>query len=131
MLNLERLRQWIEALRSGEFEQRAGTLKRRKVDGSGYRHCCLGVLCEVAMRDGVALTTTVTASGAIAFDHCHWAPPPAVNEWLGISTDMIKLVGPDGTRAEPIVANDAKRWTFDEIATGLELFGQEFIRGRR
>ena len=33
---------WIEALRSGEYQQTADTLK----DRDGY--CCLGVLCHVA-----------------------------------------------------------------------------------
>lgn len=33
---------WIEALRSGEYEQASGQLR---LDGA---YCCLGVLCEVA-----------------------------------------------------------------------------------
>lgn len=33
---------WVDALRSGEFEQRGSFLRR------GGKHCCLGVLCEVA-----------------------------------------------------------------------------------
>ena len=37
----ENRRKWVEALRSGEYEQCTGRLH----DGSGF--CCLGVLCEV------------------------------------------------------------------------------------
>lgn len=36
------LRKWIAALRSGEYLQGRGTLRR------GSQYCCLGVLCKVA-----------------------------------------------------------------------------------
>jgi len=38
-------REWIEALRSGEYEQATGTLRKRASDG--VKHCCLGVLCDL------------------------------------------------------------------------------------
>jgi hypothetical protein len=38
---------WLNGLRSGEFEQCRGKLS----DGTGY--CCLGVLSELASREGV------------------------------------------------------------------------------
>lgn len=39
---------WLEALRSGDFEQ--GTRALRTEDN---RFCCLGVLCEIAAKEGV------------------------------------------------------------------------------
>lgn len=39
---------WLAALRSGEYSQTKGALK----DGIGY--CCLGVLCDLAEKAGVA-----------------------------------------------------------------------------
>lgn len=38
----ENRKKWVEALRSGKFEQCVGALH------NGVGHCCLGVLCEVA-----------------------------------------------------------------------------------
>ena len=38
---------WVEALRSGDYQQ----TKRHLKDSSGY--CCLGVLCEIAKEDNV------------------------------------------------------------------------------
>lgn len=38
---------WIEKLESGDYPQTTGEL----FDGHGY--CCLGVLCEVAVEDGI------------------------------------------------------------------------------
>lgn len=39
---------WIEALRSGEYRQGRGRL--RNVTGTEF--CCLGVLCDLAVKDG-------------------------------------------------------------------------------
>jgi len=47
---------WLEALRSGDYVQGRGQLAY--IDGSGERvaHCCLGVLCELAVKDGAIAT---------------------------------------------------------------------------
>ena len=37
---------WVEALRSGEYEQGRMSLRRLKNDG-GYSYCCLGVLADI------------------------------------------------------------------------------------
>ena len=37
--------EWVEALRSGEYEQATGVLRRQTDDG--IKHCCLGVLCDI------------------------------------------------------------------------------------
>lgn len=37
---------WIEALRSGEYEQTQETLLRK--DGPAKSYCCLGVLCAIS-----------------------------------------------------------------------------------
>src|SRR5689334_15838538 len=34
---------WLKALRSGEYKQTTGTLRRRSTEGE-YTYCCLGVL---------------------------------------------------------------------------------------
>jgi hypothetical protein len=41
------MRQWVTALRSGQFKQSAGWLESE----NGY--CCLGVLCNLAIAQGV------------------------------------------------------------------------------
>lgn len=35
--------EWVEALRSGEYHQADGALRR--YENEGYSYCCLGVLC--------------------------------------------------------------------------------------
>lgn len=38
---------WLAALRSGEYKQGIGSLKEDN------RYCCLGVLCDLAAKDGI------------------------------------------------------------------------------
>jgi hypothetical protein len=41
-------KQWLEALRSGQYKQAKGFLRRLDRNGN-LGHCCLGVLCELVM----------------------------------------------------------------------------------
>jgi hypothetical protein len=43
---MEVLELWVAALRSGKYEQARGNLR----EGDGF--CCLGVLCDLASKDG-------------------------------------------------------------------------------
>jgi hypothetical protein len=43
---------WVEALRSGEFKQGANYLKQQAKGSETPTFCCLGVLAELAHRDG-------------------------------------------------------------------------------
>lgn len=50
--------QWLQALRSGDYEKGFNVLKavtRDSLDGSvSVEYCCLGVLCDLAVKAGVA-----------------------------------------------------------------------------
>jgi hypothetical protein len=52
-MNQEVKAQWVQALRSSEYEQGKGALHIISGDGK-HRYCCLGVLCELAVKAGVA-----------------------------------------------------------------------------
>lgn len=50
-INVELAKVWVDALRSGDFNQTDGRLGR--VDNEGNESfCCLGVLCELVAADG-------------------------------------------------------------------------------
>lgn len=66
-------RKWVEALRSGRFQQGVGYLRKNDVvydvhDPFGVpptpvsRYCCLGVLCELAVEEGIIPDASVTSS---------------------------------------------------------------------
>lgn len=108
---------WLAALRSGEYRQGAGRLRRQDVDGAV--HCCLGVLCELAAADGVAeyrhglfygLTTQLETgfNGVLPVD---------VKEWAGLSNGDPTV---DGRRLSEW--NDTSRLSFDGIADKIERY---------
>lgn len=51
-MNADVKREWTDALRSGEYQKARGYLRTNE----GY--CCLGVLCEVAVRHGIIAEAT-------------------------------------------------------------------------
>lgn len=44
-------RLWVKALRSGEYKQGYGYLHYKR--GGKDKFCCLGVLCDLAVKNGV------------------------------------------------------------------------------
>lgn len=77
---------WLEALRSGKFEQARENLYVPAVNG----YCCLGVLCEVAIAEGVEIKREDTYYGALdeegnlTEDCSETNLPKIVAEWAGL-----------------------------------------------
>ena len=109
---------WLAALRSGEYRQGTGRLRRHGDDETVY-HCCLGVLCELAATDGVAeyrhglfygLTSQLeTGMGGVL--------PVDVKEWAGLSNGDPTV---DGRRLSEW--NDTQRLSFDAVADKIERY---------
>lgn len=103
--------QWVAALRSGEYAQTKGRLR----DGSGY--CCLGVLCEVAVKEGVIGKPTQGADGNFRYPGGHRGRPEggvlprAVQEWAGLDSDNPVV---DGYTL--VWLNDFEGWDFEQLA---------------
>lgn len=128
-VNKENMRLFIEALRSGEYRQVINNLAR-KVDDE-WRHCCLGVACEVALKHGVELNveektieyTSIQEERTYRiYDQTSGVLPDAVVSWLGINSNdpalFISDEGPD--RIYATVLNDGHLWTFEQIADAFE-----------
>lgn len=89
---------WIKALRSGEYEQGRQALAQRDVVAGKeiIRYCCLGVLCDLAVKAGLPLNTSSTDLGAIEYNgHGAYLPDP-VAEWAGIGHNP-EVTYQDGT----------------------------------
>lgn len=93
--------EWLEALRSGEYQQGPGFLQ------AGSTHCCLGVACAVAEKHGVGVVRL--SGGCIAGQMLNTAQP-RVMEWLGLSA-MGELDLSD--------MNDKDSLSFKEIADAI------------
>jgi hypothetical protein len=81
---------WLKALRSGEYTQGQGHLHRIDETPSEEVHtfCCLGVLCDLAVKNGVAVQTTklLRHDGATEFKVEVYGgrptmPPTSVVQW--------------------------------------------------
>lgn len=84
-MNPERKAEWVAALRSEKFLQGMGVLVSVDTDGK-VRHCCLGVLCELAAMAGAATRHPGGFYGN--GDECRFTLPQSVQEWAGITTEV-------------------------------------------
>lgn len=126
---------WVAALRSGDYEQGRNYLQ------SEGKFCCLGVLCEVAVAEGLDLRpidtiATKVVDGrmieqpAIAYvassgDEDRFAfPPREVYEWADIDFNAELHASPtvisSNYEIELAELNDSGKHTFADIADLIE-----------
>jgi hypothetical protein len=79
-VNPEVKTKWLTALRSGNYEQGKGAL------ANNGRYCCLGVLCELAVQEGV--TTREESGEFFSYDDARIFLPESVQAWAGVSDHM-------------------------------------------
>lgn len=123
----------IAALRSDEFEQGVGALRiyvGMRDDQERHQYCCLGVLTEVAIRNGLELPPD-SDSHSRCCENCD-APESIwdledgvlsqpVREWYGLGTGDPEVgYDTDGDPITATLANDDRGWTFAQIADGFE-----------
>ena len=137
---------WTAALRSGEYQQARHQLRREieslADDTVAIGFCCLGVACEVAVKEGVVRREQSfygsvsgiheycvrAVSGDIHSDSSSTALPQAVVDWLGLSgrdgdlTERVEYKHPghecdeEHTTGTLIGLNDDAGYTFEQIA---------------
>jgi hypothetical protein len=135
MANQENIRKWVEALRSGEYEQGTGRLKTR--DGS---YCCLGVACDISglvtessrvpyliHEDRRPFPTFEFTDASGDTQREEYGLPVVVAEWLGLEDSDVPLAereaewdGDDDTTIYAASANDDLGWSFEQIADAIE-----------
>lgn len=116
-------RQWVAALRSGEYSQGRGDLHNVNTQ----QHCCLGVLCDLAVKSGlpVVVREAFDGSGHTTYDGLGDLVPPSIQEWAGLpdSNPTIEVgPDPDGWDDEDELAqlNDDRGYSFARIADLIE-----------
>lgn len=121
---VDRIKQWADALISGEFAQGTGYL--RTLDDT---YCCLGVACVVSSRNGGP------GGEQVEFKASQFAEDEDVDEWFGVDISQIKFdytVEVTGRAVEinPVEANDDYSLSFRWIANALAAkFGFELEEG--
>jgi hypothetical protein len=103
---------WIDALRSGNYKQGETYLN---ADG---KFCCLGVLCEIAIEQGVEVTKDVVTEDLTRYGGHYAGLPNEVRDWSGVSSlgDLPERVGYHDSLAS---LND-NGYSFKKIANIIE-----------
>lgn len=104
---------WIEALRSGKYQQ--GSFALRKRDD----FCCLGVACDLYQREFGDLKVFITEEGLYYYDRRKKILPKKVKDWLGLDLDNGQFMSKNGDHIDLIVLND-EGIPFNEIADLIE-----------
>lgn len=124
-MNAEIKSQWVDALRSGKYTQGENAL-RETVNGK-TAHCCLGVLCELALESGLTVrieedvVDLVTSQDRFtSFDGDAAYLPESVQRWSDISTSNGQFFKEDESRAVTLSALNDTGYSFTEIADLIE-----------
>lgn len=154
--NSPNLLKWVQALESGEYKQVTHVLTALERVSSESEpivvgHCCLGVACEVAIKEGLNLRvgaaardheqmTSNTCTLVRTYDDQRQYLPPSVCRWLGFSPwEDDTYRDPDGSlyiaapeTAEPLdqgwaltALNDRGDLNFAIIAGLIRAYGVE------
>ncbi len=115
---------WVAALRSGEYKQGRDRLIC-KIGEDKFEHCCLGVLCELAVRAEVVQRLDL-GDGLFAYKAVHsrfvekFSPPPEVSDWAGVAVS--EWYSKNGnTRGHGLMGlNDRRGLSFAQIADVIE-----------
>lgn len=81
---------WVDALRSGEYKQGTGALCTTSF--GIVEHCCLGVLCELAIEDGVSLPK-FERNNHVLFDGMDATLPESVVDWADLDCENPEVDG--------------------------------------
>lgn len=125
-VNPEVAQKWADALRSGEYPQSSGVLH------NNFGFCCLGVLCDVAVKNGVIPapridSDVISARRFYGAEEASAFLPTEVQDWLG--TDGRDVDAPQSVvnalnlynfRSSFVALNDTHDATFDHIADCIE-----------
>lgn len=109
---------WLKALRSGKYVQGRGTLQT-----SYNSFCCLGVLCDIAVKNKV-----IPDPKAQRFEYAYGAAmeegvlPEEVRLWAGLSDNNPSILAGDDRPNQYDLSelNDDREYTFSEIADLIE-----------
>ncbi len=103
---------WLTALRSGTYNQTKSTL------ANAEGHCCLGVLCDVAIKNGLDISVEVNQDGEFIYDGETNYLPESIQLWADISENP-SVTRDDGNEDFLSILNDY-HLNFNEIADLIE-----------
>lgn len=115
-MNKDIKQKWVDALRSGQYKQGYGTLKNGEEE-----YCCLGVLCDLAVKEGVAQEKLLTYGTALKYYYDGEASnlPGSVVGWASLEDTLTRVLY-KGTTVSLSALNDVEGLTFNQVADLIE-----------
>lgn len=115
-MNADIKKKWVDALRSGRFVQAT-----RALSPTPGKHCCLGVLCELAIEAGINLPVDrLGGDGCARYNRAQFALPFEVVGWADLENTDPRLDIPGEGRLPLSQLNDDLHYAFDRIAEVIE-----------
>jgi hypothetical protein len=113
-------KQWLKALRSGEYKQTQGQLREDRGNSAGF--CCLGVLCNLHAKANPEIASHETDPEYYMGES--GTPPDAVLKWAGLpfetEDDRNVSVTYRGKPRSLVGLNDSENLSFKQIANVIE-----------
>lgn len=112
---------WVAALRSGEYKQ--GQNKLVNADGS---FCCLGVLCELAHKEGIVNNKEVIVdeetplNPGTYYDKAWAYLPLSVQDWAGMRSSAGSFFEETNPRERHLSHINDSGASFEDIANTIE-----------
>lgn len=120
---------WLEALRSGEYKQTTGVLN------DGCRYCCLGVLTDIAVQQGLGKWEKLNTCTTFSFNDSTGsaansaALSPSTRKWSGLESCngqfRPEVLVPNFLYSNPIISLDElndEKMPFNQIADVIQYF---------
>lgn len=122
------IKKWVTALRSGKYKQGRGTLAQQI--GSNTHYCCLGVLCDLAVKSKII--TKHKKKRFFVFGGKTSTLPQTVSKWAGLQDNSGSYYSNDATYSitSLIDLNDTDRWKFKKIADLIESNPDGLFKGK-
>ena len=109
------IKKWVAALRSGKFRRGESYLATRKVS-KHVEYCCLGVLCELAAKEGVVKRVSRLSDVAYGNERATYYLPKEVKNWAGLRT----AGGSRGSGKQTLAQLNDDGRSFNKIADVIE-----------
>jgi len=120
------VKKWVEALRSGEYEQGKGILCMDDEISGDWKYCCLGVACDIFVEGD-----WIQHEGWDVWSidpHKEFVMPDFIDKhgcWNAETTsfpslETLKKMGLDVAYAQELAELNDKGWSFKKIANKIE-----------
>lgn len=117
-MNARVKKKWLRALRSGKYKQGRGQL--HKVDRDEHRFCCLGVLCDLYVKEHKQKWEMLADNGGSSlFKGRAYYLPECVRKWAGMDSNYGKVSDCFGKYSSLTKLNDAGK-RFSTIANVIQ-----------